>query len=256
MAMGERSNGEFCWVNVLTPQPAAAQEFFTRLFGWAYVEIPGIGHRVQVDGHDIGGMWDHGGPEVPAGTPPGIGVMVRVASADATVARVTELGGTAKPAFDIMDQGRMAECHDPIGAMFDLWQPNKSPGMTADSRRQGVPNWFELISNDPPRTAAFYTALFGWTTEEMPMPYGTYTTFKLGDRYVGGMFAMTPEMGDMPPHWGTYFSADDADATARLAVELGGEVFMPIMEVAGVGRFGGITSPQGVMFYVITEAAR
>ena len=38
---------------------------------------------IQVNGHDIGGMFDLDGPNTPPGTPPCIGVMVKVDSADA-----------------------------------------------------------------------------------------------------------------------------------------------------------------------------
>ena len=42
MATGERRIGEFCWINILTPEPAVAQQFYASLLGWTYVEIPGI----------------------------------------------------------------------------------------------------------------------------------------------------------------------------------------------------------------------
>ena len=65
------------------------------------------------------------------------------------------------------------------------------------------------------------------------------------------MMQITPEMGTMRPHWGTYFTVTDADETAREAVELGAKLCMPVQDIPGVGRFCGITSPQGVTFYVI-----
>ena len=55
----------------------------------------------------------------------------------------------------------------------------------------------------------------------------------------------------MQPHWGTYFTVKDVDETAREAVELGGKICVPPQDIPGVGRFCGITSPQGVTFYVI-----
>jgi predicted enzyme related to lactoylglutathione lyase len=58
-------------------------------------------------------------------------------------------------------------------------------------------------------------------------------------------------MGSAPPHWGTYFTVRDLDAVVREAEKLGGKVRVPIQPVEGVGRFAGIVSPQGVMFYVI-----
>ena len=86
MTTGIRPMGDFCWINMLTPQPADARAFFGRLLDWTYVEMPGMGHRVQVGGRDIGGLFDLDGPNTPPGTPPLIGVMVKVASADATAA--------------------------------------------------------------------------------------------------------------------------------------------------------------------------
>ena len=44
MATGIRRTGEFCWINMLTPRPAQAMEFFARVLGWTYFEMPGIGH--------------------------------------------------------------------------------------------------------------------------------------------------------------------------------------------------------------------
>jgi predicted enzyme related to lactoylglutathione lyase len=256
MTTGIRKTGEFCWINMLTPEPAKAREFFGKLLGWTYVEIPGMGHRMQVDGRDVGGIFDLASPNTPPGTPPLIGVMVKVDSADAIVAKVAELGGSAMPAFDIMDQGRMAVCHDPNGAAFDVWEPKKSGGADADSSRHGASSWFETITSDVARASKFYAALFGWTPEAMQMPGFVYTTFKLGDAYVAGMMPILPDMGKMRPHWGTYFTVNDVDKATSEAVRLGGTVCMPLKDIPGVGRMSGITSPQGVNFYVITYAAR
>ena len=96
MATGMRKTGEFCWINMLTPEPAEARAFFGKLLGWTYFEMPGMGHRVQVGGRDIGGLFDLDGPNTPQGTPPSIGVMVKVENADAVCEKVTALGGKAQ----------------------------------------------------------------------------------------------------------------------------------------------------------------
>ena len=254
MTTGTRKAGDFCWINMLTPNPAQAREFFGKLLGWTYVEMPGMGHRIQVGGRDIGGLFDLESPQTPKGTPPLIGVMVKVDDADATVAEVEALGGKAKAAFDIMDQGRMAVCFDPNGAEFDVWQAKKGPGMDADSEAHGAPSWFETMTTDVERAKKFYSALFGWVAESMPMKGFTYTTFKLGDAYVAGLMQLTPEMGNLWPHWATYFTVRDADATAREAEALGATICVPAQDVPNVGRFCGITSPQGVTFFVIRYA--
>lgn len=254
MTTGTRRVGDFCWINMLTPRPAEARAFFGALLGWTYTEIPGMGQSVQVGGRSIGGLFDLEGPNTPPGTPPLIGVMVKVDSADATVERVTSLGGQAKPAFDIMGQGRMAVCFDPNGAEFDVWEARRSHGTDADTSQHGVPSWFETMTTDADRAATFYTKLFGWTPEATPMPGMTYTTFKQGEAFVAGMMPITPATGPMRPHWGTYFTVTNVDESARQAEALGASICVPPRDVPGVGRFCGIESPQGVPFYVITYA--
>jgi predicted enzyme related to lactoylglutathione lyase len=255
MTTGIRKPGEFCWINMLTQQPAEARAFFTKLFGWTYVEMPGMGHRMQSGGRDFGGIFDLASPQTPPGTPPHIGVMVKVDSADATVEKVKALGGTAMAPFDVLTFGRMAVCFDPNGAPFDVWEPKASAGTDADTEHPGTPSWFESMTTDVARATAFYKALFGWTAETMAFGDLDYTMFKLGDAYVAGMMAITPEMGAMRPHWGTYFTVADADTTARQAVELGATICVPAQDVPGVGRFVGITSPQGVTFYAMQYAS-
>ncbi len=60
-----------------------------------------MGHLIQVGGRPIGERFDRAGLDKQPGTPPSIGVMVQVASADATAARVPQLGGKPLPPFDI-----------------------------------------------------------------------------------------------------------------------------------------------------------
>ncbi len=255
MAAGIRPPGEFCWINVLSPRPDEAREFFGGLLGWTFGDIPGMGYSILVAGRPIGGLFDLNGANTPPGLPPLIGVMVKVDSADATCQRVKELGGTAKPPFDIGEQGRMAECVDPNGAQFDLWEPKKSPGTDADSTEHGAPSWFETLTTDVSKASAFYESLFGWTAAGTPMGAFTYTVFTMNGTMVAGMMPILPDMGPMRPHWGTYFTVNDVDAAAQVAAELGGTVIMAPHDIQEVGRFCGIASPQGVTFWVIKYAS-
>src|ERR1700712_3158063 len=82
MITGIRKTGEFCWINIVTPKPAEAMEFFAKVLGWTFFEMPGMGHGMQVDGHNIGGIFDIEGPNAPPGMSPVLGVMVKVDNAD------------------------------------------------------------------------------------------------------------------------------------------------------------------------------
>ena len=251
MAKRTRNPGEFCWINMITPQSQEARTFFAAMLGWTYGELPGMGHYIEVGGSRIGGLYDLSGPDMPPGTRPHIGVMVKVASADATAEKAISLGGSAKSAFDISDQGRMSMCTDPNGAAFDLWQPIKGQGTDVDSTLHGAPSWCESLTTDVDRGAAFYRDLFGWTSEDMPMPGMRYTIFKRGGESLAGMMAITPAMGLVPPHWSTYFTVRNTDELLAKAVPLGAKVVVEPQNVPGTGRFAGVISPQGVAFHVI-----
>jgi predicted enzyme related to lactoylglutathione lyase len=90
---------------MLTSEPESARDFYAKLLGWSYQELPGIGHIVVVGGNPVGGLWDINSPQTPPGAKPYIGVTIRVDSADATAEKVKSLGGDAKPPFDVMDAG-------------------------------------------------------------------------------------------------------------------------------------------------------
>jgi len=256
MAPAFRKTGEFCWINTLTPNPAEAMDFFAAILGWTYFEMPGYGHGMRVEGRDIGGLFDLQGPNTPPGLSPYIGVMVKVDGADASCERAATLGGTAKPAFDVGGQGRMAVCFDPNGAEFDVWEAKAMPGSDADRLAHGAPSWAECMTTDVPRAASFYAELFGWTPEARPMPGFDYIVFKLGETEVAGMMPVPPGYDHVKPHWGTYFTVNNADEAARKATELGGTLCIPVMDIPGIGRFCGILSPQGVRFYTIQYLPR
>jgi predicted enzyme related to lactoylglutathione lyase len=258
MATTARANGEFCWINMLTSDPAKAREFYGTLLGWTYAPMGDMGHRIQVAGNDVGGLFDLAHPSTPQGTAPMIGVMVKVDNVDAMSAKVTSLGGKVRPAFDVMESGRMAVCNDPNGAQFDLWQPKKMHGFDVDPSLHGAPSWFETLTTDTDGAIRFYSSLFGWTPNSMPLQDGsTYTDFKLGERFVGGLMEITPEMADghVTPQWGVYFTVDDVDETEKLALELGATICVPSRDIEGVGRICGIVSPQDVVLYAITYAS-
>jgi len=76
-------------------------------------------------------------------------------------------------------------------------------------------------------------------------------TWKLDGRTVGGMLEMTPEWGQIPPHWMTYFAVTDTDRAASRATELGGSVGAPPFDTA-FGRIAVLSDPAGGHFSVVT----
>jgi predicted enzyme related to lactoylglutathione lyase len=252
---GTRKNHDFCWINLMTPELVPAAGFFQRVFGWQFADgIPG-GYVIQVNGLGAGALMDI--ETCPPGYPPSIGVMVKVENAEATVARVNALGGRAESAFDVRGNGRMATCTDPNGGVFNVWQPLAKDGAECDTLAHGAPTWFETQTTDLDRAVEFYADLFGWTPRtEHPAPGMTYTVFHLGDAPIAGAMALFPDkLGEVPSHWGTYFTVANADETVRLATSLGASLCVPPHDIPNVGRFALMKSPQGVAFHILEHAA-
>ncbi len=183
--------------------------------------------------------------EIQQRVPPHWNTYISVANVDDAVKRARELGATVlAPAFDVMDAGRMAVLQDPTGAVFQVWQANKSIG----TRVQGEPGalcWTELATRDAKAARAFYTQLFGWGTKGGD----EYTELSNGRSQIGGIMPMPAQIpAEVPSHWMPYFMVDDIDASTRTAQGLGAQVRVPVMDIADAGRFAVLADPQGATF--------
>ena len=110
-----------CWNELASADVEKSKAFYRSVFGWGAETHDGDMPYTEfsVDGRSIGGMMQLG-PMHPPGTPPHWLVYFAVADADATVAKTTELGGTAlSPIMDI-EIGRFAVLMDPRGAVFAI----------------------------------------------------------------------------------------------------------------------------------------
>ena len=108
----------------------------------------------------------------------------------------------------------------------------------------GTFSWADCGSTDPAKSKAFYTALMGWTAEDLPLDEGLfYTMFKQDGLNVAGLGPMMTE--GMPSVWSSYVSVDSADAIAAKAKELGGMVLLEPMDVFDSGRMAVILDPTG-----------
>ena len=103
----------------------------------------------------------------------------------------------------------------------------------------------ELHTSDLPRAREFYTKLFGWKLQDVPMPGGggTYTMIDVGGGTGGGM--MKSPMPGTPPQWLAYVGVDDIQTSTKKARELGAKIVADVMEVGEFGWMSVITDPTG-----------
>jgi predicted enzyme related to lactoylglutathione lyase len=261
-----------CWVDTSQPDPEAAVDFYSRLFGWKFEDVMPAGSEGK---YFIARL--HGGSvaavgSIPEAAPPMAmwNTYVWVESADETASKVRDAGGgvVVEP-FDVMDAGRMAVFTDPEGAAFCVWQAKKHQGAQVVNEH-GSLNFNGLATRDIEGAKSFYSSVFGWTTldlgdgaEMWTLPgYGDYLEQdnpdlrkqmaeagapKRFEDVVASINPIADDQLDTPAHWNVTFGVDDADATAASATELGGTVIVPPFDAPWV-RMTIISDPQGATF--------
>jgi uncharacterized protein len=261
-------HGVPCWVDTLQPDPEAALAFYGGVFGWDFAgpgempgDPPGRYFVAQMGGRDVAGVGSQ--PADPQPLPPSWNMYVRVDSAEDAAAAAQSAGGTVlvEP-FDAPPAGRMAVIADPTGAPFCVWQSGVREGAQLVNEA-GAWAMSQLHTPDPERAAAFYRAVFGWTTETFGEGEGAVTLFRLPG-YVGGeprqpvsrevVAAMGRAQGGEAPRWSADFWVDDVDAVARTATDLGGATIVEPFPTP-VGTTAVLADPSGVAFSVSTVPA-
>src|SRR6266498_2485889 len=111
--------------------------------------------------------------------------------------------------------------------------------------------WVGLATSDVAAARAFYGSLFGWEAEDLEAgAAGAYATLRRGGKDVAILYRQQPEAraAGAPPHWTSYISVENADATAARANELGGAaVFREPFDVLDAGRVAAIRDPTGAI---------
>jgi predicted enzyme related to lactoylglutathione lyase len=244
--------GAFCWIELGTTDQGAAKEFYGKLFGWSFEEMPmGAGETYTIfklRGKEVAAAYRLD-PERFPGVPPHWMLYVATADADAAARRSSELGGEVMAApMDVPDVGRIAVLKDPAGAPFSVFQAKGHGGLGMQDE-PGSFCWGQLNTGDTAKSEAYYVALFGWTAKTGSGGGMTYTEFWRGEAPFGGMMAMPPGL-NAPAHWLPYFAVADVDASAAQAVSLGAATCVPPTTIPGAGRFAVFSDPQGATFAI------
>lgn len=165
--------GSPCWLDLGSPDPAAAAAFYGAVFGWTFQalgpEAGGYGF-LQADGRTVAAV----GALTEEGAQSAWTTYFRTPDAEATARAVRAAGGEVRvEPFDVMQAGRMAQLTDPQGARFAVWQSGTTIGLDAVSTDNALV-WAELHTPDQEAGAAFYATVFGWRSEKFPAPGMSY----------------------------------------------------------------------------------
>jgi predicted enzyme related to lactoylglutathione lyase len=254
------SRGRFVWYDLMTPDPDAAGDFYSRVAGWG--SAPWEGGETSEGGAYM--MWMAGEKAIGGraklpdeaqaqGVRPHWLAYVTVPDTEAVIERTKAQGGSVlMPATTMEGVGTFAVLQDPQGAVFSPFTPAGGPKGEVEAAGLGQFSWHELYTTDHEAAFEFYSGVFGWEkTESMDMgENGIYQMFgpeaAEGFSY-GGMMNKPAEM-PASPHWLYYILVPDVEAAVSTVKELGGQVHHGPIEVPGGDMIAMCMDPQGSAF--------
>ena len=122
---------------------------------------------------------------------------------------------------------------------------------------------FEIPAGDPDRLSEFYTRLFDWQVQKMPMGDDAYyitSTVETDDRGMpkqpgainGGIYRRQSSQ-DRPIN---YVNVESVDQYVEKAKGLGAKVLTDKTPIPGMGYFAQLSDPDGNAFGVFQESAQ
>jgi predicted enzyme related to lactoylglutathione lyase len=236
--------GSVAWLDTLLTRQQECLQFYQPLLGWTGDPDPNDENTryavQQAHGKTVAGIG-----YMPEDQPmmPWTGYF-SVRDAEATVARIPELGGKVIcPAMNAGQMARFAHGLDPGGAHFGLWQALSFHGFEIYGE-PGCLYWLELVTTEGKASAEFYGALFDAEVQAMEQMPDSYWTLHVDGEPRAGIFRADEVE---TPHWRPYFQVADVDIAVAAALAGGAHLTDPVADTP-FGRMAGLTDPNGVEF--------
>ena len=123
--VGEK--GAFCWADLVTPDPASAEKFYSSLFGWKVEKDEEEDHsgylHINQGPHHIGGIPP---AQRDANIPPHWMIYFMVADADGSTEKAKQMGAKVyMPPRKMEGVGTWSVLGDPQGAVFALFKSSR-----------------------------------------------------------------------------------------------------------------------------------
>jgi predicted enzyme related to lactoylglutathione lyase len=247
----EHHVGKIIFVELVTPDLAAAKQFYSGLFGWTFQDIQAAGTEyaeASLDGRPVAGLIHR---PVPAGEHRQPAWLSFIAVRDVEATKTVALQHGAKVLLEprsVPNRGREAVFADPQGAVFAvLASTSGDPSDVLAAPGEWI--WSSLITKDPDADAAFYQTLFDYEVYDSPPEEGEQHLTFASDNYVrASANALPASNANIHPHWINYVRVDDAVKMAAKVVSLGGRVLVePRVDRHG-GKIAIVADPSGAPF--------
>jgi uncharacterized protein len=257
-ASTEHHAGKVIWVDLVTPDLAAAKRFYGELFGWTFQDVSKgkVPYCVaSLNGSPVGGLVQRA---VGSGERMQPAWLTFLSAADVEQAKRTALASGGKVLSEprsYPQRGVQAVLADPQGAVFAVLQ-SSSGDPPDDLAEPGEWIWSSLLTGDPDKDAAFYQALFGYEVFDQIRDDGVEHALLASDGYArASVNAPPPGSSGLRPHWLNFVRVvNTADAVAKVKA-LGGQVLVaPHLDRHG-GSIAVVADPHGAPFGLLEWTA-
>ncbi len=252
-------HGKFVWIELMTSDPKAAEDFYCTVVGWSAKDSgqPGMSYTLLSTGETmVGGLMVLPEEAKKMGAGPIWHGYIAVHDVDDYAEKIKAAGGRVlKQPTDVPGMLRFAVVADPDMATFMIMKGIGEPpagGLPAPGTA-GTIGWRELHAGALDGAWAFYSGLFGWTKgDAMDMgPGGKYQLFDIDGVQSGGM--MTKMANSPKPFWLYYFNVPKLDPCIEAIKAKGGQIVNGPMQVPGGQWIVQATDPQGAMFALVAN---
>lgn len=256
----EHHVGKVVFVELVTPDLAASEDFYGHLFGWTFrdIQAPGIKYaEATLDGRPVAGLVQR---RVPAGQHRQPAWLSFFSVRDVDAAKKVALQNGAKVLFDphsLPERGREAVFADPQGAVFAVLASTSGdpPDLLAEP---GEWIWSSLLTSDADTDAAFYQKLFSYEVFDAPADGGARHLMLASDGYSrasANTLPALPPPDRAHPHWLNFIRVDDVPKATANIIALGGTVLVePRVDRHG-GQIAVVADPLGAAFGLLEWVA-
>jgi len=102
---------------------------------------------------------------------------------------------------------------------------------------------FELMSNDPAKSRAFYSQIFNWKFKDEPQ-MGGYTMIDTGGEPGGGLFAKPAEVPK--PSMNIYIQVQSIEETLGKVRRAGGKIISEKTQIPNIGYWAMFLDPDEI----------
>jgi predicted enzyme related to lactoylglutathione lyase len=246
--------GKVIWADLVTPDLAAAEAFYSGLFGWTFRDTHSgdTNYAVAlVNGRPIAGIVQR---PIPAGEQhqPHWLTFVAVADVDRAARLAVKDGAKelAKPTT-YNGRGRQAVLSGPDGAVFAiLASASGDPGDYLAEPGEWI--WSALLTSDPDTAAKFYQSVFGYDLFDLPSTDGLeHVVLSSQDYARAGINSLPKDARHRHAHWLNFVRVADTDAAVARAVTLGGRVLVEPRVDRNGGKIALLADPAGAPFGIM-----